>query len=75
VEKQVKKNASLKLEAVETPELLLISGGIWDYSNRLGPYLGQMLEDAQDGKYGNVLGVTTLDGAAHRALEGWVSIP
>jgi hypothetical protein len=72
--KQVKQNAQLMLEAVETSELLLISGGIWDYSNRLG-LLGQMLEDAQDAKYGNVLGVTTLDGAYNRALEGWVSIP
>ena len=65
----------MKFDTVEMSELTLVSGGIWDYSNRLGPYLGQMLEDRQDAKYGNVLGVTTLDGAAARALEGWVSVP
>ena len=75
METQVKQNVQLKLETVEMSELTLVSGGIWDYSNRLGPFLGQMLEDRQDAKYGNVLGVTTLDGAANRALEGWVSIP
>ena len=74
MDRHVKQEAQLKVETVEMSELLLVSGGIWDYSNRLG-MLGQMLEDRQDAKYGNVLGVTTLDGAAHRALEGWVSIP
>lgn len=70
----MKHNAQPKLEAVDLSELSLISGGIWDYSNRLG-MLGQMLEDRQDAKYGNVFGPTTLDAAAHQALEGWVSIP
>lgn len=51
-----------------------VSGGIWDYSNRLG-MLGQMLEDAQDRNYGDPLGPKTIDEAAHQALEGWVSIP
>jgi hypothetical protein len=67
-------NKQLKLETVEMSELLLVSGGIWDYSNRMG-YLGSILEAQQDAKYGNVLGTTTIDGAAHRALEGWVSVP
>jgi hypothetical protein len=64
----------VKLEAVETSELSLVSGGIWDYSNRLG-MLGQMLEDIQDRRYGNVLNPKTLDEAAAQALQGWVSIP
>jgi hypothetical protein len=64
----------LKLETVNSSELLSISGGIWDYSNRMG-YLGSILEAQQDAKYGNVMGPTTIDGAAHRALEGWVSVP
>ena len=74
MEAQVKQ-VQLKLEAVEMSELTLVSGGIWDYSNRLGSFVGQPLEDRQDAKYGNVLGVTTLDGAAQRSLEGWVSVP
>ena len=75
MDRQVNEGAQLTFETVGMSELTLVSGGIWDYSNRLGPYLGQMLEDRQDAKYGNVLGVTTIDGAAHRALEGWVSVP
>jgi hypothetical protein len=55
-------------------DVLLVSGGIWDYSNRLG-MLGQMLEDRQDRNYGDPFGPKTLDQAAHLALEGWVSIP
>ena len=51
-----------------------VSGGIWDYSNRLG-ILGQMLEDAQDCNYGDPFGPKTLDEAAHQALEGWISVP
>jgi hypothetical protein len=45
VDKQVNQNAQLKWEAVEGTELILISGGIWDCSNLLGPQLGQLLED------------------------------
>ena len=63
----------LKLETVESSELLLVSGGIWDYSNRMG-YLGAILEAKQDAKYGNVLNPSTLDAAAAQALDGWVSI-
>ena len=66
-------NKQLKLETVESSELLLVSGGIWDYSNRMG-YLGSILEAQQDSKYGNVLNPTTLDAAAAQALDGWVSI-
>lgn len=75
MDKQVKQDARLRWETVEMSELTLVSGGIWDYSNRLGPYLGQALEDAQDRKYGDLFGATTLDAAAGRALEGWVSVP
>ena len=75
MDRQANRNAQLTFETVGISELTLVSGGIWDYSNRLGPFLGQMLEDRQDAKYGNVLGVTTIDGAAQRALQGWVSIP
>ena len=63
----------LKLETVESSELLSVSGGIWDYSNRMG-YLGSILEAKQDAKYGNVLNPSTLDEAAAQALQGWVSI-
>lgn len=52
----------------------MVSGGIWDYSNRMG-YLGAILEAQQDRKYGDPFGPKTLDEAAHQALEGWVSIP
>ena len=75
MDRQVKQDAQLTLETVEMSELTLVSGGIWDYSNRLGPYLGQMLEDRQDRNYGDPFGPKTLDEAAHQALEGWVSIP
>ena len=75
MDRQVKEDAQLMLETVAMSELTLVSGGIWDYSNRLGPYLGQMLEDRQDRNYGDPFGVKTLDEAAHMALEGWVSIP
>jgi hypothetical protein len=71
---QMKQNARLTLEAVEASELASVSGGIWDYSNRLG-MLGEMLEANQDRHYGNPFGTKTLDEAAHQALEGWVSIP
>jgi hypothetical protein len=71
---QVKPDAQLKLETVEMGELILVSGGVWDYSNRLG-MLGQMLEDRQDAKYGDSFGATTIDAAARQALQGWVSIP
>ncbi|MBL8447356.1 MAG: hypothetical protein JNJ44_08100 [Zoogloeaceae bacterium] len=59
---------------LDAAALCTVSGGIWDYSNRLG-ILGQMLEAIQDSKYGNLLNPSTLDAAAHQALEGWVSIP
>ena len=72
---QAQHDTQLKMETVEQSELTGISGGIWDYSNRLGPHLGQMLEDRQDRNYGNPFGPKTLDEAAHQALEGWVSIP
>jgi hypothetical protein len=75
MDRQVNRDSQSNLQAVEMSEMALISGGIWDYSNRLGPYLGQMLEDRQDRKYGDVFGPKTLDEAAHQALEGWVSIP
>ena len=74
MERQAKQDAQLSLEPVEMSELTLVSGGIWDYSNRLGA-LGQMLEDRQDRNYGDPFGSKTLDQAAHQALEGWVSIP
>ena len=75
MDRQVKHAAQLTLEKVEMSELTLVSGGIWDYSNRLGPFLGQMLEDRQDRNYGDPFGVKTIDEAANQALEGWVSIP
>lgn len=75
MDRQVKHAAQLTLETVGMSELTRVSGGIWDYSNRLGPFLGQMLEDRQDRNYGDPFGVKTIDEAAHQALEGWVSIP
>jgi hypothetical protein len=75
MDRHVNGNAQLKFELVEGSELTLVSGGIWDYSNRLGPFLGQMLEDHQDRNYGDPFGVKTIDEAANQALEGWVSIP
>ncbi|HJS09516.1 MAG TPA: hypothetical protein VJ809_17735 [Pirellulales bacterium] len=75
MDRQVNRHAQKTLETVEMSELMLVSGGIWDYSNRLGPFLGQMLEDRQDRNYGDPFGPKTLDEAAHQALEGWVSIP
>ena len=59
---------------LDTDVLRSVSGGIWDYSNRLG-LLGQMLEAIQDRNYGNPFNPSTLDASAHQALEGWVSIP
>jgi hypothetical protein len=59
---------------LRSDEMEYVSGGIWDYSNRLG-MLGQLLEDAQDRRYGDPLGPKTLDQAAHQALEGWISVP
>ncbi len=67
-----------KFEAVETSELLDISGGIWDYSNRLGEHLGQHLEDQKNSRYGwgDLLSPPkNLDEAAGRVLQGWVSVP
>ena len=75
MDKQVNHNTPLSLETVKPSELTRVDGGVWDYSNRLGPHLGQMLEDRQDRNYGNPFGPKTLDAAAHQALEGWVSIP
>jgi hypothetical protein len=75
MDRHVTENAQLNFEMVEMSELTWVSGGIWDYSNRLGPFLGQMLEDRQDRNYGDPFGVKTIDEAAHQALEGWVSIP
>jgi len=75
MDRQVQQGTQLTWETVEVSELTLVSGGIWDYSNRLGPYLGQMLEDRQDRNYGNPFGPKTLDEAAHQVLEGWVSVP
>jgi hypothetical protein len=55
--------------------LLLVSGGIWDYSNRLGPFLGQMLEDKNDAFHPGLLDTpTTLDAAAAQADQGWVTL-
>jgi hypothetical protein len=75
MDRQVKHDTQLKFEAVGMAELTFVDGGIWDYSNRLGPFLGQMLEDRQDRNYGDPFGVKTIDEAANQALEGWVSIP
>jgi hypothetical protein len=74
MDKQVQQNAASKLETVEMSELLVISGGIWDYSNRLG-ILGEMLEADQNAKYDDLINPKTLDGAASLALKGWVSLP
>ena len=71
---QEQANRSLAYE-LSAEQMDNVRGGIWDYSNRLGPYLGQMLEDRQDRNYGDPFGPKTLDEAAHQALEGWVSIP
>ncbi len=71
---QGKQCASSTLEAVEAAELTQVSGGIWDYSNRMG-YLGQILEDQKNRPYGDVFGAKNLDQAAAKALQGWVSIP
>lgn len=73
------RNAILTRTGSEVAELditaaQMVSGGIWDYSNRLG-MLGQMLEDRQDRNYGDPFNPKTIDAAAHQALEGWVSIP
>ena len=59
---------------LDNDPLQMVSGGIWDYSNRLG-MLGQMPEDRQDRSYGDPFNPKDLDAAAHQALEGWVSIP
>jgi len=64
----------LKSEALEMSELDLVSGGIWKYSSRLGA-AGEQLEQRQVEKYGVVFNPGTIDGAAHQALEGWVTIP
>lgn len=75
---QEKQREQGKFEEVGMSELLAVSGGIWDYSNRLGPYLGQHLEDQKDTRYGWGDLLTTpknLDEAASRALQGWVSVP
>ncbi len=66
------------LEEVGLAEMQQVSGGIWDYSNRLGPYLGQHLEDQKDTRYGwgdLLKAPKNLDEAAGRALQGWVSVP
>jgi hypothetical protein len=73
------RNAILTCTGSEVAELdeaavQMVSGGVWDYSNRLG-MLGQMLEDRQDRNYGDPFNPKDLDAAAHQALEGWVSIP
>jgi hypothetical protein len=66
--------AGSEVAELEDSAVQMVSGGVWDYSNRLG-MLGQMLEDRQDRNYGDPFGPKTLDEAAHQALEGWVSIP
>lgn len=73
METQSKRDGQPKLEAVEMTEMLHVSGGIWDYSNRLG-ILGQMLEE-RGGSRPTVSPPKNLEEAAGRALEGWVSIP
>ena len=75
MKRQVKQDVHSKLETVDVSEMTQVSGGIWDYVNRLGPFLGQQLADKQDGKYGVTMHPGTLDAAAHQALEGWVSVP
>jgi len=67
-------NTQLKSEALEMSKLDLVSGGIWKYSSRLGA-AGEQLEQRQIEKYGVVFNPGTIDGAAHQALENWVSIP
>ena len=63
-----------EVAVLDDTALRMVSGGVWDYSNRLG-MLGQMLEDRQDRNYGDPFNPQTIDAAAHQALEGWVSIP
>jgi hypothetical protein len=63
------------LQHLTEETLQSVSGGIWDYSNRLGPILGQMLEDKKDHFYGNPLTPPkNLDEAAAQGLKGWVSV-
>jgi hypothetical protein len=62
-----------KCEAVASSELFAVSGGIWDYSNRMG-YLGAILEARQDRPYGNVFGPKTIDEAADQMNHGWVTV-
>ena len=71
-------SAQSTFEQVAMSEMLEVSGGIWDYSNRLGPHLGQHLEDQKNDRYGYGDLLSTpknLDDAAGRALQGWVSVP
>jgi hypothetical protein len=63
-----------ELSAADAVELAQVTGGIWDYSNRLG-LLGSILEAQKNAKYGDLLTSKTLDGAAKQALQGWVSVP
>jgi hypothetical protein len=67
-------DTKLNFEAVETEELTQVNGGIWRYTSRLGA-AGAQMEARQEEKYGNPFGPTSLDEAAHQALENWVSIP
>ena len=73
-ERKTSMDKQVKLETVEMSELTLVSGGIWDYSNRLG-ILGEMLEADQNAKYDDLINPKTLDAAASLALKGWVSLP
>ena len=74
MDRQLGQHTQSTLETVVLSELTSVSGGVWDYSNRMG-MLGQMLEDRQDAKYGVSFSPKTLDAAAGQALQGWVSIP
>ncbi len=71
---RLNQEAQFTFEAVGMSELLQVSGGIWDYSNRLG-ILGAMLEERKNAQYGDLFNPKNLDEAAAQALQGWVSIP
>lgn len=75
---QEMQGAQSKFEQMEMWEMLEVCGGIWDYSNRLGPHLGQHLEDMKNASYGYgdlLKPPKTVGDAAKRMHWGWVSVP
>lgn len=50
-----------------------VSGGIWDYSNRLG-YLGEHLEELKNLGRPDYFNPKNLDEAANQVNLGWVSL-